>query len=350
MFPLHDGHVPAETGIEVLDWVVGVLALAGVALYLIAAARLRRRGDVWPWPRIISFAAGGFSLFVAALVGLPGEEFTAHMGQHLIVGMAAPLLLILARPLTLALRISNGRLRRTLVRISRSRGVGWLVFPPTTAALDIGGLWVLYQTGLFAATHDDPLLHAVTHLHVLLAGLLFTFAVCQLDPVRHRHGLTLRAGSLIAVGAAHAVLAKSLFVAAPPGIAFAATDLAGGARLMYYGGDVIEISLAVVLALQWYAASSRDLNRISRGHSYARGAQVHRSSSARSLWGETSAKCDAETDHGDAEDQVQPVVRPSSLASVVTAEGQRAVIGGDPGDEAQDSHGNKRDANDECGF
>jgi len=243
---------------------VALLALGGVALYLIATIRLRRRGDAWPWPRNVSFATGGISLLVAALGGVPGGEFTAHMGQHLIVGMASPLLLILARPLTLALRVMNGRLRRNLLRASRSRGVGWLVFPPTATVVDIGALWVLYRTGLFAETDDNPWLHAAVHPHVLVAGSLFTFAVCQLDPVRLRNGLVLRAGSLIAAGAAHAVLAKTLYNEAPPGTAFAATDLARGAELMYYGGDLVEISLAVVLAVQWYAASGRELTRAER--------------------------------------------------------------------------------------
>jgi putative membrane protein len=264
VFPLHDGHAPTETGIQLVDWLVALLALIGVAVYLFAVARLRRRGDAWPWPRTLSFATGGISLLVAALVGLPGGAFTAHMGQHLIIGMAGPLLLMLARPLTLALRVMSGRPRRKLLRFSRSRGLGWLMFPPTTAVLDVGGLWVLYRTGLFAETHDDPWLHAVVHLHVLVAGSLFTFAVCQLDPVRHRHSLVLRAGSLIAASAAHGILAKTLYILAPPGTAFAATDLARGSELMYYGGDLVEISLAVVLAVQWYAASARELTRLGR--------------------------------------------------------------------------------------
>jgi putative membrane protein len=73
--------------------------------------------------------------------------------------------------------------------------------------------------------------------------------------------MLLRAGCLILAGAAHAVLAKTLYGAAPPNTAFAPTDLARGAELMYYGGDLVEIILAGVLAAQWYAASGRELTR-----------------------------------------------------------------------------------------
>ena len=43
----------------------------------------------------------------------------------------------------------------------------------------------------------------------------------------------------------------------PPGTSFAAADLRAGAQLMYYGGDVVEVFLALVLAVQWYATTGR---------------------------------------------------------------------------------------------
>jgi putative membrane protein len=232
-------------------------ALVALALYVMGAARLRRRGDAWPWWRDLSFTLGSAGL---ALSPLPGGEFTAHMLQHVIVGMLAPLLLVLARPVTLALRaLPPGRARRVLLAVARSRPATVLVFPPVAAALDVGGLWVLYRTHLFAATHDHPWQHALVHVHVFAAGLLFSAAVCQLDPLRHRYSILLRAATLVAAGTAHAVLAKSLWVAPPPGTAFSAADLHTGAELMYYGGDLAEIALAVVMAAQWYAAGGRAL-------------------------------------------------------------------------------------------
>lgn len=231
-----------------------------------------------------------------AVGSLPGGAFTAHMAQHLVVGMAAPLLFVLARPLTLALRaLAPGSARRGLVALAHSRVVGWLVFPPLAALLDVGGLWLLYRSGLFAAMQHDRWLHAVVHLHVLAAGLLFTFAVCQLDAVRRRWSLTVRGTTLLAAGAAHAVLAKSLYAAAPPGTTFPAADLHTGAQLMYYGGDLVEAGLAVVLAASWYRATGsvnavRDRARARRP--WAAGVPAGR---GRSRWdsGAVSAACAA---------------------------------------------------------
>ncbi|MEV6549611.1 cytochrome c oxidase assembly protein [Streptomyces sp. NPDC051597] len=263
MTPSHTGQaagIPAATA--------AVLALVAAAGYLLAARRLRRRGDAWPWARDASFTAGQAGLVLAALVTPPGGEFTAHMVQHLVIGMVAPLLLVLGRPVTLVLRaVPAGAVRRGLRGVVRSRPLGLLFLPPVAAVLDVGGLWLLYRTALFSRLHDHPWLHAAVSVHVLAAGLLFTFAVCRLDPVRHRHGLPLRAATLVAAATAHAVLAKTLYGASPPGTAFSGHDLARAAETMYYGGDLVEIALAVVLARQWYTAAGR------RGSASGRGRQ-----------------------------------------------------------------------------
>lgn len=238
--------------------VTAAVSLVAVAVYLAAAARLRRRGDGWPWRRDAAFTTGGAGIAYVVLFPLNGGPFTAHMIQHLIVAMAAPLLLVLARPLTLALRVLPvGSARRALPAVAHSRPVAWLLFPPTAAVLDVGGLWALHRTGLAAACHEHVLLHAAVHTHVVLAGLLFTFAVCRLDPVRRSWGLAVRGSTLLIAGAAHAVLAKSLYATPPPGTHFAPSDLRTGAMLMYYGGDLVEIGLATVLAVQWYAGTGR---------------------------------------------------------------------------------------------
>ncbi|MER6835134.1 cytochrome c oxidase assembly protein [Streptomyces cellulosae] len=241
--------------------VAAPLALACVlaaVVYAVGAVRLRTRGDAWPWLRDCVFATGCAAVVWGLAGPVPGGLFTAHTGRHLLVAMAGPALLATARPLTLVLRLlPPGGARRGLLRVAHSPAAGWLLFPPVAAAVDVGGLWLLYRTDLWAATHRNPLLGGLLEPHMLLAGLLFAMAVCRLDPVRGRCGLPLRAVTLPAAGAAHAVLAKSLYVAGPPGTSFPAADLRAGAQLMYYGGDAVEVLLALVLAAQWYAATGR---------------------------------------------------------------------------------------------
>ncbi|MFT7874348.1 MULTISPECIES: cytochrome c oxidase assembly protein [Amycolatopsis] len=230
-----------------------VPALLALAAYETGAWRLRRRGDRWPPIRDAVFGAG---VVVALAPG--GSTFTAHVLQHVLVGMLAPVLIVLARPVTLLLRAVPAAARRLLKHALRAAGV--LVFPPVAAVLEVGSLWLLYRTDLFAKIGDAPWLH----LHVFLTGLLFTTAICRLDPLRHRAGLGVRAGALIGAAAAHAVLAKTLYVSPPPGVVLAVADRQAGAQLMYYGGDVVELGLALIVALQWYAARGRAQARSSR--------------------------------------------------------------------------------------
>jgi putative membrane protein len=235
-------------------------ALLAALLYLAAAARLRWRGDQWPVARQASFLTGCASIAAAMLAPLPGGPFTAHLAGHVLLGMAGPLLLVAGRPVTLALRaLPTGRARRTVLAVSHSRIVAASIYPPVAAVLDIGGLWLLYRTTVFAASETRPWLHTVVHLHVVAAGILFSAAICQLDPVRRRYSFTFRAATLVAAGAAHSILAKSLWTLAPPQTDFTAGDVRFGAEIMYYGADAIEIALAVVVAVQWYTASGRQL-------------------------------------------------------------------------------------------
>lgn len=263
MLPLHE-HA-TSSGPPAVELAVAGITLGATMAYLVAAGRLRRRGDAWPVLRNVFFSAGGVTLVAAVLFPVPAAEFTAHMAQHLLVGMVSPLLMILGRPLTLVLRVLKaGPTRRWLLRLAHSRLVACLVFPPVAATIDVGGLWLLYRTGLFAESLQQPWLHAVVHLHVFASGLLFSFAICAVDPLRRRYGLLLRAASLVLAGAAHSILAKTLSAVAPPGAHLPAADLAQGAQLMYYGGDLVEIALALCLALQWYAATERASVRLAR--------------------------------------------------------------------------------------
>ena len=67
--------------------------------------------------------------------------FTAHMWAHLLVGMVAPLFLVVARPVTLALRtLRQGPARRTVLAVAHSRYAAVVMAPPVAAVIDMGGL------------------------------------------------------------------------------------------------------------------------------------------------------------------------------------------------------------------
>ncbi len=238
--------------------------LAALALYLGAAARARRAGRPWPLYRSVLWSAGvgaaalgflgpaalGFSDFFDQAAG----SFPAHMGSHLLVGMIAPLLLVLAAPATLALRtLAVGRARR-LSRLLRSPPLRVLTHPVPAGLLNTGGLWLLYTTPAADAIGSGAG-HAALQLHFLLAGCLFTNAMIGVDPNPHRAGFRLRTAVLLAALAGHGILAKYLYATPPPGVPAGQAET--GAYLMYYGGALVEAALITVFCAQEYARAHR---------------------------------------------------------------------------------------------
>ncbi|WP_082157128.1 cytochrome c oxidase assembly protein [Kocuria sp. SM24M-10] len=241
------------------DWAaveaVAVLALAAGAAGYAAALWAARHRSPWPVRRTVLWFAGlgcaGASL-LGPLAAAAHGSFAAHMVVHLLLGMAAPLLLVLGAPVTLALRALPVAGARCLARLLRSRPVRVLSHPVVAGTLNAGGLWVLYSTGLYAAMHASAPVHAAVHAHVLLAGYLFTAAVVGVDTDPHRGSLRLRAAVLVGYLTVHAVLAKRLYGDPPAGVGTADAQL--GSRIMYYGGDAVDVALLVVFFAQWYAA------------------------------------------------------------------------------------------------
>jgi putative membrane protein len=167
--------------------------------------------------------------------------------------MAAPLLLAGAAPMTLALRALPTARARRVVRLLKRRPIRLLIHPATAALLDMGGLWLLYTTPLYGAMHAHRSLELLIHAHLLVAGYLFTATMIGIDPIRNRPSWTTRAVVLVAALAAHAILAKYLYLHPPVGVP--ASQARRASLLMYYGGDLADGVLITLFCRQWYRAS-----------------------------------------------------------------------------------------------
>jgi putative membrane protein len=266
----YDTGAPGGSGTaDALGWAVAdgviILLLVVAAVGYAVALRASRGRSRWPVRRTLSWYAG-LGCVGAALLGPVAQAahagFTAHMLGHLLVGMLAPLLMVLAAPVTLALRALPVSAARSLTRLLRGWPVRVITHPVVAAVLNAGGLWVLYTTDLYPLMHGSALLHVLVHAHVFLAGYLVTAALVGPDPDPHRTSMTMRSAVLIAVIAAHAVLAKWLYARPPAGVDPA--DGQAGAQLMYYGGDAVDVVLIVLLFTRWYAAT-RPRERVRAG-------------------------------------------------------------------------------------
>jgi putative membrane protein len=239
----------------VTDWLPAFpLLLAGAAL-VVGVRTLAVRGDRWPWRRTASAAAALVLLAVGLLPPLArlDEDFRVHVVQHLLVAMVAPLLLALGAPVTLALRAVRTPTRRRLLALLSSRPVRVLTRPPLVLVLDVGGLSLVYLGGLGEHAEHVPWLHALVHAHMIAIGWLFASLVAGADPVP-RPGIPGRLTLVVLAGAGHDVVAKLLY----------ARGYGPGAQIMYYGGTLVDVALAVAVLAAWYAAGGRELARAER--------------------------------------------------------------------------------------
>ncbi|ARK22094.1 hypothetical protein SporoP32a_11525 [Sporosarcina ureae] len=257
--------MPHDAYLSATDWLFGTLTVIAVLLYggAVFHSNRQRRLRKWPRRRTVLWIAGVFasvSAVAGPLAELSHDQFTWHMLGHLLLGMLGPLLLALAAPMTLLLRTLPVRQARKVSRLLKSRLAGFYTHPVVASILNIGGLWLLYTTGLFAVMHHHLWLHIVIHIHVFVAGYLFTISLLYIDPVSRRYSYRYRTAVFIVALAGHGILSKLLYAYPPAGVPI--EEARAGAMLMYYGGDAVDLMMIILLFSSWYHSTKRQRSHI----------------------------------------------------------------------------------------
>ncbi|MDQ0256056.1 putative membrane protein [Evansella vedderi] len=222
-------------------------------LYIIAILLSNRKYRKWPTYRTVYWMMGVFAAIVAVAGPLAVKAhvyFTAHMLAHLFLGMLAPLLLALGAPVTLFLRTINVKRARRITKLLKRKPIRIVTDPIVASTLNIGGLWLLYTTSLYTVMHEHILIHILVHVHLFLAGYLFTISMIYIDPAAHRTSYLYRSVVFILALAGHGILSKYIYVNPPEGVTEEQGEI--GAMIMYYGGDLVDIIIIFMLCLQWY--------------------------------------------------------------------------------------------------
>ncbi|MEW2614730.1 cytochrome c oxidase assembly protein [Streptomyces sp. NPDC047880] len=249
------------------DWLPPALLLfAACGAYLLLVRRACHRNPALGWSRWrTGWFLGGILLLGGALLppvaSFAHEDFRGHMVQHLLIGMYAPLALVLAAPVTLLLRTLPTSRARRLTAVLHSPPARVLTHPAVALALSTGSLAVLYFTPLYDATTADPAAHWLLHAHFLLSGCLFAHVIAGPDPAPARPGVRARLVYLGVAIAAHAVISQLMYGGFWVDIHAPVDQVQGGAEIMYYGGDLAELLLAAALVSTWRPEPRRAAGR-----------------------------------------------------------------------------------------
>ena len=264
---------------------IGVLITA-VALYIRGVIILTRRGDKWPVGRTVAFALGISAIDYATSGGLgvyAKFSFEYHMIAHMLLGMVAPIGIVLGAPITLALRtLPQGRtsqergVRGTLIALLHSKPAAVFTNPVSALALFDGSLFVLYMTPLFGNLMQSHLGHLVMSVHFLLAGILFFHIIIGIDPNPRKVPHIVRIVILFAAMSIHAFFAVALIststlldqgyfasLQTPWNLDLLADQHAGGSVAWAMGEIPILLAL-VATFIQWMRDDSRETKRIDR--------------------------------------------------------------------------------------
>jgi len=229
--------------------------------YVLAILRLHRHGRRASWVRAASFAAGIGVLLTAFLSPLDhlGEErlFSAHMGQHLLIGDVAPLLIVLGL---------DGPLLRPLLALRPVQRLRVLAHPLVALPLWAANLCVWHLTPLYDAALDHDVVHALQHLLFFACGTLVWAALLEPlpGPAWFSAGRKLAfvaamwvvslALSQVFLWSGHAYYAR--YVEAPRtwGLSPLADQRAGGG-VMLVEGSLVMLGVAVWLLLELFRES-----------------------------------------------------------------------------------------------
>ena len=268
------------------DGLMLALLIFAVALYIKGVLILSRRGVKWPVGRTIAFAIGISAVDFATSGGLGVYSrfaFSNHMMAHMVLGMIAPIGIVLGAPITLALRtLPQARnkeewgVRGAFIAILHSKLSRIYTNPVVALAIFDGSLFALYFTPLFGNLMQGHSGHFFMSLHFLLAGILFFQVLIGIDPLPNKIPHLVKIIIIFAAMSIHAFFSISVMSATTllDNGFFAllerpwSTDLLADQKLggsIGWGMGEVPILLALLATfMQWQRADKNEANRIDR--------------------------------------------------------------------------------------
>jgi len=264
---------------------LGLLIFA-VAIYIKGVIILSRRGDKWPVGRTIAFALGISAIDFATSGGLGVYSrfaFSNHMLSHMVLGMIAPIGIVLGAPITLALRtLPIGRneqergIRGSFIALLHSKLSKIYTHPVVALAIFNGSLFALYFTPLFGNLMQGHSGHFFMSIHFLLSGILFFQILIGVDPMPRKVPHIVKVIIIFAAMSIHAFFSISVMSAStlldngyfallerPWATDLLADQRAGGA-IGWAMGEIPILLALLATFIQWTRQDKKEAARIDR--------------------------------------------------------------------------------------
>lgn len=174
------------------DFLLGTAAVIMAVAYLWGFLRLRRRGVDWPVHKLFFWLAGCVLMLFGTSSGLVAYStamFSVHMGNHMLLNMYVPVMLVLGTPIGLALRAvppsSRGTApgpREWVVWLTHSHYARLITHPAFTFIMFVSSLYVVYFTPLYGMFAKFHWWHMAVTIHFLITGYLFFWTIIGTDP------------------------------------------------------------------------------------------------------------------------------------------------------------------------
>ena len=272
-------------GYEADGLMLGLLIFL-VALYIKGVVILTKRGDKWPVGRTVAFALGISAVDFATSGGLglySHFAFANHMMAHMVLGMIAPIGIVLGAPITLALRtLPLGRnqqesgIRGMFIELLHSKLSKFYTNPVVALAIFDGSLFALYFTPLFGNIMQGHSGHFFMSLHFLLAGFLFFQVLIGIDPLPRKVPHIAKIIVIFAAMSIHAFFSISVMSATTlldngyfellqrPWATDLLADQKLGGSIGWAMGEVPILLALLATFLQWLKADKNEAARIDR--------------------------------------------------------------------------------------
>ncbi len=267
------------------DLLFFTLGVAACVFYVMGTRRLKARGDAWPVMRTVSWFIGwgifiwttnaGIAIYSQVSVGL-------HMVQHMTIVMMVPIFLVLAGPVTLALRAikpspTGGRGPRELIMSGlHSKIAIFFTNPLVILGIYVSGLYGLYLTDLFGFLMSNHIGHIFMTIHFLVSGLLLSYVVVGIDPkpkpLPHwarmllvLTAIVLHAFFAVALMSTPTVVGANWFsLVQPEWLVDPVKDSVIGGQVAWGVGEIPSVLLLLIIGVQWSRSDERESKRRDR--------------------------------------------------------------------------------------